>query len=200
MLHSEARRTGETDERGLRSSGRAEPPRALAADLSIIEQHLRALGEDIARLESGLAALGAGIVPDEEPRSGRHLEAGELVIEHDARKVYVRDVEVPLSPTEYRGLHALVRNAGRVVTHRDLLRQATGSGLSEPSHLKVYVARLRAKLRDAGASDGLVENVRGIGYRLSTRPAPVAGTRGAAEGHQLSLGALPRVSGHEDAA
>ena len=148
-----------------------ESPRTLAAELSIIEQHLQVLEEDIARLGSGLAALGTEAASGDESWFRGCLEAGELVIEHDARKVYVRDVEVPLSPTEYRCLHALVRNVGRVVSHRHLLQQATGSEVSEPSHLKVYVARLRAKLRAAGAPDGLVESVRGIGYRLATRRA-----------------------------
>ena len=94
--------------------------------------------------------------------------------------MYVNDVEAPLSPTEYRCLYALVLNAGRVVAHRRLLRYATGGEAGEPSHLKIYIARLRAKLRTAGATDGLVESVRGVGYRLATRRASAAWRRGAA--------------------
>lgn len=177
MLGEQAGRTGEMGRTG-RSFPRR-PPRMLAVDLSIIEQHLRALEENVARLESGLAALGTGVAPAGEPRLLDRLEAGELVIEHDARQAFINDVEVPLSPTEYRCLHALVRSGGRVVSHQDLLQRATGSALSEPGHLKVYVARLRAKLRAAGASDGLVESVRGIGYRLATRRDPDGRTRWA---------------------
>lgn len=167
MLKEQTGRTGEVGRTGRRAP--QGPPRALATELSIIEQHLQTIEGYIARLESGLAALGRGVAPADEPGFPDRLEAGELAIEHGARKTYINDVEVPLSPTEYRCLHALVRSGGRVVAHQDLLRWATGSALSEPSHLKVYVARLRAKLRGAGASDGLVESVRGIGYRLATR-------------------------------
>jgi len=164
----------------LPSPRRGGHPRTLATALSIIEQHLQALEADVARLGSGLADLSAETLSGDEPWSSGFLEVGELAIEHDARKVYVNDVEVPLSPTEYRCLHALVRNAGRVVAHRHLLRQTTGSEASAPSHLKVYVARLRAKLRAAGAAEGLVESVRGIGYRLATRGDSAARRRGAA--------------------
>ena len=191
-MQSESRPTREMAFPGQHSPRRPERPRALAVELSILEQHLRALEEDIARLESGLAALGTGVVSDDELWSRGCLEAGELVIEHDARKVYVSDAEIPLSPTEYRCLYALVRNAGRVMTHQYLLRQATGNAVSEPSHLKVYIARLRAKLRAAGASDGLVESVRGIGYRLATSRTSPARPRGTVGG-RFSPEVLPRT-------
>ena len=145
------------------------PGRTLSAELSIIEGHLRALEANVARLESGLAALRAGAASVEEPRSPDRLETGELVIEHDARRASVNGVKVSLSPTEYRCLYALAQDGGRVVEHRDLLRRATGTQFGEPAHLKVYVARLRAKLKTAGASDRLVESVRGVGYRLATQ-------------------------------
>ena len=99
MLEEQAGRTGEIGHTG-RGFPRG-PPRMLAVDLSIIEQHLRALEENVARLESGLAALGTGVAPAGEPRLLDRLEAGELVIEHDARQAFINDVEVPLSPTEY---------------------------------------------------------------------------------------------------
>jgi len=192
MSQGEARRTDTTARREPGSLPQMGSPRTLAADLGIIERHLRALEGHIARLKSNLAALGSEIASGDEPWSKGRLEAGELVVEHDARKVYVNGKAVPLSPTEYRGLHALVRNAGRVVTHRDLLRQATGSGFSEPSHLKVYIARLRAKLRGVGASEGLVENVRGVGYRLATGSASATGSPGPTEGGFTGR-ALPRA-------
>ena len=197
MLGEQAGRTGEMGRTGRDSPRR--PPRALATELNIIEQHLQTLEEYIARLESGLAALGAGVAPADEPWLPDRLEAGELAIEHGARKTYINDVEVPLSPTEYRCLHALVRSGGRVIAHQDLLRRATGSALSEPSHLKVYVARLRAKLRAAGASDGLVESVRGIGYRLATRRDADGRARWAGGG-RLGPKALLRVRHRDDAA
>ena len=177
MLEEQAGRTGEVSRTGRRFP--RGPPRVRAAELSIIEQHLRTLEDYIGRLESDLAALGTGIAPADEPWPPDRLEAGELAIEHGARKAYVNDVEVPLSPTEYRCLHALVRSGGRVVVHQDLVRQATDSTFCEPGHLKVYVARLRAKLRAAGASDGLVESVRGIGYRLAMPRDPGGRARSA---------------------
>ena len=149
------------------------------AELLAIEEHLRALEESIARLGSSLAPLETRVLSGREFGADGRLEAGGIVIEHHARKVYVGGVDVPLSPAEYRCLYELVRGAGRVIVHRDLLRRVTGDGSGEMGNLKVYVARLRAKLRTADAPDGLVESVWGIGYRLglprvSNRPPPRA--------------------------
>ena len=146
------------------------PFRTVAADLFAVQEHLQALAETINRLESRLPRLDAPLLPDRAPGAEERVEAGGVLIEHHARKVYVDGTEVQLSPAEYRCLHALVRNAGRVVTHRNLLRLTTNSGVGDVGHLKVYIARLRAKLRVADAPDRLIESVWGVGYRLAATP------------------------------
>jgi len=159
----------------------------VTAELSIIEQHLRALEEGVIRLDARLARLDAQAPLDSASTPAalaaeERLETGEVVIEHHARRVYVGTVEVPLSPAEYRCLYELVRNAGRVILHRDLLRRITGDGTGGSTHLKVYIARLRAKLRTADAPDGLVESVRGVGYRLATSHPSAAPSQDEADG------------------
>ena len=64
-------------------------------------------------------------------------------------------------------LAMLVRNAGRVVTHRQLLEEVWGSGYgSETHYLRVYMAQLRQKLEDNPAQPSLLLNESGVGYRL----------------------------------
>ncbi len=61
--------------------------------------------------------------------------------------MWLGDVEVHLTPIEYRLLAVLVRNAGKVLTHRQLLQEVWGPGHVEQTHyLRVYMAQLRRKL------------------------------------------------------
>ena len=145
---------------------------SLRMELLRIRQHLQMLNEGVARLEAGL-----GPVYDEHQSNGSVdaedlLEAGVVSIDHRARKVRVNGSEIELSPGEYRCLHELVRNAGRVVVRRDLLRITTRDSTDDESQIKAYVARLRAKLAAANAPREVIENVRGVGYRLAETNDP----------------------------
>jgi len=74
---------------------------------------------------------------------------------------------VCLSPKEFALLLALVRNAGRVLTHRQLLTEVWGPGHAEDvQYLRVCIGQLRDKLGDDAASPELIANEPGIGYRL----------------------------------
>jgi two-component system OmpR family response regulator len=74
---------------------------------------------------------------------------------------------VELSPTEYRLLHYLLLNVGRVLTHAQLLEHVWHYGESDASVLKTYVSYLRRKLEtDFGGSPALIHTRRGIGYVL----------------------------------
>jgi two-component system KDP operon response regulator KdpE len=79
----------------------------------------------------------------------------------------VDDEEVHLTPTEYKLLALLVRHAGRVVTHRQLLKEVWGPGFVEHTqYLRVFMGQLRHKLeRDPTRPNHLV-NEPGVGYRL----------------------------------
>jgi two-component system, OmpR family, KDP operon response regulator KdpE len=95
------------------------------------------------------------------------FEAGDLRVDLGARLVFLRGEEVRLTRTEYRLLSALVQNAGRVVTHRQLLREVWGPGSSSETHyLRVYMAQLRHKLEDDPAQPRYLLTETGVGYRL----------------------------------
>ncbi|MGA8786347.1 MAG: winged helix-turn-helix domain-containing protein, partial [Polaromonas sp.] len=73
-----------------------------------------------------------------------------------------------LTPTEFRLLARLVRSAGRVVTHRQLLADVWGPEFTEHTHyLRLYMAQLRAKIeRDPAEPRHLLTEI-GVGYRLA---------------------------------
>ena len=92
----------------------------------------------------------------------------DLRVDLEARRVFVREQEVHLTRTQFNLLAALVRRAGRVVTHRQLLREVWGPGATEPHYVRVYMGHLRRKLEaDAAQPRYLVTEI-GVGYRLLT--------------------------------
>lgn len=95
------------------------------------------------------------------------FQAGNLVVDLATRRVTVNGREVKLTVTEYNLLRFLVRHAGKVLTHRQLLREVWGQGHDEHTHyLRVYVAHLREKLEDNPAKPELFITEPGVGYRL----------------------------------
>ena len=93
---------------------------------------------------------------------------GDLRVDLGRRHVFVRDQEVKLTPTEYRLLTALVRHAGRVLTHRQLLKEVWGPNQTEEAHyLRVYMAQLRRKLEADPARPRYLLTEPGVGYRLA---------------------------------
>jgi len=95
------------------------------------------------------------------------FEAGDLRVDLERRLVFRRGEEVRLTRTEYRLLAALVQNAGKVLTHRQLLREVWGPGaVNEAHYLRVYMAQLRHKLEDDPARPKLLLTETGVGYRL----------------------------------
>ena len=101
--------------------------------------------------------------PGEEPV----FEVGALSIDHARRAVAVDGREVQLTPTEYDLLRALVAHAGKVVTHRHLLRAVWGDVYDEESHLlRVHISNLRSKLEPEPARPTYILTEPGVGYRL----------------------------------
>ena len=97
------------------------------------------------------------------------FQSGPLVVDFAARQVKFNGVEVKLTPTEYSLLRVLVQNAGKVVTHRQLLRTVWGEKAeSQAQYLRVYVTHLRKKLEADENTPSLIKTEVGIGYRLST--------------------------------
>jgi two-component system KDP operon response regulator KdpE len=96
------------------------------------------------------------------------FRSGPLEVDLAARLIKVKGQEIKLTPTEYSLLRLLVRNAGKVVTHRQILKEVWGPAYGEQTHyLRVYVAHLREKLESDPARPTLVLTEPGVGYRLA---------------------------------
>jgi two-component system KDP operon response regulator KdpE len=95
------------------------------------------------------------------------FEAGGLKVDVAARQVYRDGQEIHLTALEYKLLATLVRHAGRVITHRQLLKEVWGpSSVNETQYLRVYMAQLRHKLEMDPARPTLLVTETGVGYRL----------------------------------
>jgi two-component system KDP operon response regulator KdpE len=95
------------------------------------------------------------------------VEAGSLRIDLAARVVQRGGEEVRLTRTEYRLVAALAQHPGKVLTHRQLLREVWGPNAElETPYLRVYMAQLRHKLEDDPARPRHLLTETGVGYRL----------------------------------
>jgi two-component system KDP operon response regulator KdpE len=122
--------------------------------------------ELLARLR---AALRHAKTATEEPV----FRSGDLEVDLAERRVTVKGVEVKLSVTEYALLRLLVRYAGKVLTHRQMLREVWGPNATAQTHyLRVYMARLREKIEPVPASPTLLITEPGVGYRLTVKSEP----------------------------
>jgi two-component system KDP operon response regulator KdpE len=93
----------------------------------------------------------------------------ELKIDFGTLRVFVGDREVHLTPTEYRLVTLLIRHAGTVITHAQLLREVWGAPCTtQTSYLRVYMRQLRQKLEQDPARPKRFVNEPGVGYRLRT--------------------------------
>ncbi|HUK56543.1 MAG TPA: response regulator [Nitrospiria bacterium] len=87
------------------------------------------------------------------------------------RQAYLDEKEVHLTPIEYKLLAVLIRHAGKVITHRQLLREVWGPAQeNEVQYLRVHMTHLRHKLESDPARPRFLMNEPGIGYRLKYDP------------------------------
>jgi len=108
------------------------------------------------------------------------FQAGELAIHFQNQEVTVGGRRVKLTPVEYKLLYHLVRNAGHLLPHQALLDRVWGGDYdASPEYLKVFISRLRAKLRN-GQGFEYIETERGRGYRF-VRPRELAPAGTASE-------------------
>ncbi|WP_425260562.1 response regulator [Rubrivivax sp. RP6-9] len=120
------------------------------------------IGELLARLRVALRHRGTHLRP---PLT--HYASAGLEIDLAAHGVQLQGRQVHLTPTEFKLLARLVRSAGQVVTHRQLLADVWGPEFTEHTHyLRLYMAQLRAKLEDEPADPRRLLNEPGVGYRL----------------------------------
>jgi two-component system KDP operon response regulator KdpE len=122
------------------------------------------MGELLARMR---VALRRAASPTAEPI----FATGELTVDLARRLVTVEGREVQLTPTEYDLLRTLVTHAGKVLTHRQLLRQVWGAGYDGETHLlRVNMSNLRHKLEPDAARPSYIFTEPGVGYRLRVDP------------------------------
>ncbi|NDF12622.1 MAG: response regulator [Proteobacteria bacterium] len=95
------------------------------------------------------------------------FKANGLTVDLSARVVSVDSKEVKLTPTEYKLLAVMVKYAGKVVTHGQLLREVWGKHSAEQGHyLRIYMQHIRQKLGDDALSPRFLITETGVGYRL----------------------------------
>ena len=95
------------------------------------------------------------------------ITAGGITLNEDAHTATGDAGDIDLTPREFELLAALMKNAGKVVSREDLLRDAWGwEYLTETKTVDTHIKRLRDKISSAGYDSGLVETVRGYGYRF----------------------------------
>lgn len=98
------------------------------------------------------------------------FRSGQLEVDLAARVVKLKNKEVKLTATEYSLLRLFVQHAGKVLTHRQILRDVWGPNYVEQTHyLRVYLAHLREKLEANPAQPELLITEPGVGYRLVCR-------------------------------
>jgi two-component system KDP operon response regulator KdpE len=122
-----------------------------------------AVGELLARMRVALRHALQADGGAEEPV----FEVGDLRVDLAERRVRMAAQDVHLTPTEYKLLAVLVRHAGRVLTHRQLLKEVWGVNAIQHTHyLRVYMTQLRHKLERDPARPQYLQTELGVGYRL----------------------------------
>ncbi len=121
------------------------------------------VGELVARLRAAWRRVTRGNRPEEPV-----FTLGALKVDQAHRRVFVADREIHLTPIEYRLLTTLIRYAGKVVTHDQLLKEVWGPPYVGQSHyVRVYMAQLRRKLEENAARPRYMLTEPGVGYRLA---------------------------------
>jgi two-component system KDP operon response regulator KdpE len=95
----------------------------------------------------------------------------DLRVDLARRQVFLAEREIHLTPIEYKLLITLIRHAGKVVTHRQLLQEVWGPAhVNEVQYLRVYMTQLRHKLEADPTRPRFFLNEPGVGYRLKDEP------------------------------
>ncbi len=122
-------------------------------------------GELLARLRVALRHA----MPKSQDQREAVFTVEDLRIDFLKRQVHRGDREIHLTPIEYRLLTVLVRNAGRVMTHRQILKEVWGPAYIEQTHyLRVFMNQLRKKVEADSARPHFLLNEPGIGYRFKS--------------------------------
>lgn len=120
-------------------------------------------GELLARLRVALRHAAAS----SESAQGEVFRTGNLRVDLQKRLVWVDEAEVHLTPIQYRLLSVLAKHAGKVLTHRQILKEVWGPAYVEHAHyLRIYMSQLRQKLEADPTQPRYLLTESGVGYRL----------------------------------
>ncbi len=123
------------------------------------------VGELVARIRVALRHSGRSADDPPDPV----FEAGGLRVDLALRQVWRDGTEIHLTPIEYKLLALLIRHAGKVLTHKQLLTEVWGPAYEIETHyLRVYMGQLRHKLEATPAEPRYLTTEPGVGYRLRT--------------------------------
>ena len=121
------------------------------------------VGELMARLRVSLRHAAVAKADTGDP----NFAVGDLKVDLLHRQVTVGGKDIHLTPNEFKLLTTLVKHAGKVLTHRQLLKEVRGPGSSDETHyLRVYMNQLRQKLEQDPARPKYLQTEPGVGYRL----------------------------------
>ncbi|MET0225941.1 MAG: response regulator [Dokdonella sp.] len=128
----------------------------------------------------GIGELLARLRVMQRHRSGRdvkqdlaRIELGDITLDLATRRVLRDGADIHLTPIEYQLLTTLARHRGKVLTHRQLLREVWGAAHTEsPQYLRIYMRALRRKIEIDPAQPRLLLTEVGVGYRLADEPEP----------------------------
>jgi two-component system KDP operon response regulator KdpE len=122
------------------------------------------MGELMARIRVALRHRRDGTAPAADTGA---ITVGAIFLDPEKHRVTVSDKPVHLSPTEFNLLHVLMRNAGKLVTHRTLLHRVWGPEYAADTQLlRVYIGQLRAKIEERPERPTYIVTEPGIGYRF----------------------------------
>lgn len=121
------------------------------------------VGELLARVRAALRRSGTS----EESTPEAVFTLGNIRVDFARRQVFRGQQEVHLTPIEYKLLSVLIKHEGKVVTHRQLLKEVWGPSYTDQNpYLRIFILNLRRKLEDDPTRPAFLITEPGVGYRL----------------------------------
>lgn len=121
------------------------------------------IGELLARVRSALRRTSRPL-----PSANADIDINGIHLDSERHRVTKRGTEIHLTPKEFDLLAMLMRYAGKVITHRQLLQQIWGpANVDDSQYLRVFIGQLRVKLEDNPSEPSLILTEPGVGYRFA---------------------------------
>jgi len=125
------------------------------------------LRELVARMRAVLRRSNNEVGADDDSGDRSVIEVGEVRVDSDRHRVFVRGAEVALRRKEFELLLLLIENAGRVLTRDTLIDRVWGSDyVGDTKTLDVHIKRLRSHVEADSSAPAIITTVRGVGYRF----------------------------------